>query len=77
MEREDGEVGEVGEEVVKQGESSPQPVWPGWQLPAGCGGLSKLRRGFGADDQLPGCLELLARLKNLEEMSQQMVESQG
>ena len=26
MERGDGEVGEVGVEVVKQGESSPQPV---------------------------------------------------
>ena len=26
MEKEDGEVGEVGEEVVKQGEGSPQPV---------------------------------------------------
>ena len=56
MEREDGEVGEVGVEVVKQGE---------------------LHRGFGVDDQLPGYPELMARLKNLEELSQERVESQG
>ena len=60
MGREDGEVGEVGVEVVKQGESSPQPDKPGWQLPAGCGKPSKLRRDYGdVDDQLPGCPELM------------------
>ena len=70
-------VGEDGEDSVKH-LRLPLPGKSGWQLPAGCGGPSKLRRDYGdVDDQLPGCLELVARLKNLEEMSQQMVESQG
>ena len=55
--------GGVGEGEVLE-EDLPQPEWPGWQLPAGCGGLSQLRHGCGGvDDQLPGCPELVARMK--------------
>ena len=45
-----------------------QPEWPGWQLPAGCGGLSQLRHGCGGDDQLPGCPELVARVEKLKQL---------
>ena len=56
--------GEVWEEVGE--EDLPQPEWPGWQLPAGCGGLSQLCHGCGVDDQLPGCPELVARVEKLK-----------
>ena len=58
-------------------EDLPQPGKPGWQLPAGCGGLSQLRHGFGGvDDQLPGFPELVARLKLKQLQEQEVVETQ-
>ena len=66
------EKGGGGVEVEeKDGEEDlPQPEWPGWQLPAGCDGLSQLRHGCGGvDDQLPGCPELVARMEKLKQLS--------
>ena len=52
-------------------EDLPQPEWPGWQLPAGCGGLSLLRRDDGDADQ-----ELVARFEHLM-LKVEMVESEA
>ena len=59
------EGGREGEEEVVEEEDLPQPlhrVQLGWQLPAGYGGLSRLRHGCGGVDDQPGYPGLVARM---------------